>query len=164
MGLTGPAAIDGLSLAAEESWSKDGTGFSFHLESGPADPSPWLWLILGSAGTLVLGASAVALALARIERRPDDATLTAVGAGSLVRRGIAGWQSVVIVGLAGITGTLAGLIPMWGITLAMDDLRLADAPWLWLALLAVGLPLAIAVVSWLVPPRHPDLTRRTAIT
>lgn len=160
----GPAAIDGLSLAAEESWSKDGTGFSFHLESGPADPSPWLWLILGSAGTLVLGASAVALALARIERRPDDATLTAVGAGSLVRRGIAGWQSVVIVGLAGITGTLAGLIPMWGITLAMDDLRLADAPWLWLALLAVGLPLAIAVVSWLVPPRHPDLTRRTAIT
>lgn len=29
--------------------------------------------------------------------------------------------------------------------------------------LVIGLPLAIAAVSWLVPPRAPDLTRRTAI-
>ena len=34
----------------------------------------------------------------------------------------------------------------------------------WLAVLALGLPVAITFVAWLVPPRHPELTRRTAIT
>jgi hypothetical protein len=36
-------------------------------------------------------------------------------------------------------------------------------PWPWLALLAIGLPAAIVLAAWLVPPRHPDLTRRTVI-
>jgi hypothetical protein len=40
----------------------------------------------------------------------------------------------------------------------------SDMPWAWLVVLGVGLPAAIAAVSWLVPPRAPDLTRRTAIT
>jgi len=42
-------------------------------------------------------------------------------------------------------------------------LLIQDMPWLVLALLAVALPLAIALVSWLVPPRKAELTRRTAI-
>lgn len=41
--------------------------------------------------------------------------------------------------------------------------RFSDMPWLWILALGVALPVIIALVSWLVPPRRPDLTRRTAI-
>ena len=41
---------------------------------------------------------------------------------------------------------------------------LSDISWQILGLFCLGLPLAIALVNWLVPPRRPDLTRRTAIT
>ena len=160
-------ALDRLAQIAGQPWSADG-GFSYAVENGPPASDGWLWLILGAAGILVLGAGGVALGLARIERRPDDATLSAVGASSRLRRGVAFWQAIVIIGIGSVTGTVAGLIPMWGIVMqsASNDqyaLRMADTPWAWLALLAIGLPLAIAVVSWLIPPRRPDLTRRTAI-
>lgn len=116
----------------------------------------------------MLGAGGVALGLARIERRPDDATLSAVGATTGLRRRIAAWQALIIVGVGSVTGTVAGIIPMTGVVLQSQGepqyaLRLADAPWLWLGLLAVGLPVAIAAVSWLLPPRRADLTRRTVI-
>ncbi|MCR2812418.1 FtsX-like permease family protein [Microbacterium sp. zg.Y1084] len=137
------------------------------LESGPSAPAGWLWLILGATSVLVVAASAVALGLARVERRPDDATLAAVGGSRRLRRGIALWQALVITGLGTVTGAVAGILPVWGVVLASGNSynppQLTDLPWAWLALLAVGLPLAIAIVSWLVPPRHPDLTRRTAI-
>ncbi len=155
--------LDALAEVVAQPWGADG-GLSYGMENGPPDTAPWLWLIIGATGVLVLGASAVTLGLARFERRPDDATLTAVGAPRRLRRGIAFWQGVVIVGVGAVTGTLAGLIPMWGITLMQpDSLNIGDAPWPWLAGLALGLPIAIAIANWLVPPRHPDLTRRTAI-
>ncbi|MFT4228954.1 MAG: hypothetical protein QM602_01545, partial [Microbacterium sp.] len=142
-------------------------GFGYGVENGPPEAEPWLWLILGGTAALVIGASAVALGLARVERRPDDATLTAVGASTALRRGISFWHALIVTGLGGITGAIAGLLPVWGAVLAGQNVhyppQLADTPWGWLAVLALGLPLAIAVVSWLVPPRHPDLTRRTAI-
>lgn len=156
-------SLDKLALTVSQPWTEVG-GLSYGFETGPPDTAPWLWLILGAAGVLVLGAGAVTLGLARVERRPDDATLTAIGAPRLLRRGIAFWQGVVIVGVGAVTGTLAGIIPMWGITLSVESLSIGDTPWPWLAGLALGLPLAIAVANWLVPPRHPDLTRRTAIT
>ena len=156
-------SLDALAQVVAQPWSPDG-GLSYAMENGPPATAPWLWLIMATTGVLVLGAAAVTLGLARYERRPDDATLTAVGAPRRLRRGIAFWQGIVIVGVGAVTGTLAGLIPMWGITLMQpDQLDILDAPWPWLAALAIGLPLAIAMVNWLVPPRHPDLTRRTAI-
>jgi putative ABC transport system permease protein len=156
-------SLDALAEVVAQPWSSIG-GLTYAMENGPPDTAPWLLLIIGTAGVLVLGAAAVTLGLARYERRPDDATLTAVGAPRRLRRGIAFWQGIVIVGVGAVTGTLAGLIPMWGITLMQpDEQNIIDAPWPWLAGLALGLPIAIAAVNWLVPPRHPDLTRRTAI-
>ena len=159
-----PLALERIEQFAALESSQHG-GLAVSVENGPPDPAPWLWMILGAVGALVLGAGGVALGLARVERRPDDATLTAVGATPLVRRGIAFWQTIVIVGLGVASGTIAGLIPVWGLAAGLDrrGLDFADVPWLWLALLAVALPLTIAVVAWLVPPRHPELTRRTAI-
>ncbi|MGM7666272.1 FtsX-like permease family protein [Microbacterium sp. A93] len=160
-------ALDRLALAAGQPWGETG-GFTYSVENGPPSPAPALWLILGGAGVLVLGAGGVALGLARVERRPDDATLAAIGASPGIRRRIAFWQALIIVGIGSVTGTIAGVIPMFGIAMQSnltDDSAptMADTPWPWLVLLAVGLPLAIAVVSWLLPTRRPDLTRRTAI-
>ncbi|GAA3768034.1 hypothetical protein GCM10022240_20570 [Microbacterium kribbense] len=158
-----PEVTDALTAAAAGAHVGRG-GFDVYVEKGPAPIDPVLWAISGGAMALVLGAGAVCLGLARFERRPDDATLSAVGAGIRVRRRINAWQALIIVGIGTIVGTAAGLIPMWGIGQTSSDyLQFADAPWLWLGLLAFGLPVVTALVSWCVRPRMPDLTRRVAI-
>lgn len=132
---------------------------------GPPSDAAWMIPLLGAVAVLVLGASAVALGLARFERRPDDATLAAVGATPSLRRRIGFWQGLIIAGLGTIAGAAAGILPPIGFAIqSAGAQQLADIPWWLIGAVAVALPLAIAVVSWLVPPRHPDLTRRTAIT
>ncbi|WP_110588536.1 ABC transporter permease [Microbacterium suaedae] len=142
--------------------------FSASAGAEPPESGGWLWLILGAVSVLVVSASAVALGLSRVERRPDDATLAAVGAQPGVRRSISAWQALVIAGFGCVTGTIAGLMPVLGVVGILagttgGGLTVAEAPWGFWALLAFALPVAIALVSWLVPLRQPDLTRRTAI-
>jgi hypothetical protein len=142
-----------------------GWAFAPRYESGPPSDAVWVVPLLMTVAVLVLGASAVALGLARFERRPDDATLTAVGGTRGLRRRIGFWQGLVIAGFGTLAGTAAGILPPIGFAVqSQTDLRVQDIPWALLAALTICLPLAIAVVSWLVPPRQPDLTRRTAIT
>ncbi|MEI3846482.1 MULTISPECIES: FtsX-like permease family protein [unclassified Microbacterium] len=139
-------------------------GLSVSVEDGPDPVEPWLWLIVGVTVVLVLGASAVTLGLARFERRPDDATLTAIGGGRMLRRNVNAWQAAVIVGIGSAVGTATGYLSVWGLATAnASAFDVADTPWLWLAVLGIGLPVGITLAAWLVPPRQPDLTRRTAI-
>ncbi|MBW8761659.1 MAG: FtsX-like permease family protein [Microbacterium sp.] len=134
-------------------------------EDGPPDDTLWMAPIIAAVATLVLGASAVALSLARFERRPDDATVSAVGGSDGLRRRIGFWQGLIIAGFGTLTGAVAGILPPLGIAMQSGGMLLAsDIPWTVLVALAVALPLAIAVVSWLVTPRRPELTRRTVIT
>lgn len=139
-----------------------------YVENGPPAADAWVLPLLGGVSLLVLGASAVALALARYERRPDDATLSAVGGTRGLRRRVGFWQALVIAGFGTFAGVAAGILPPIGFVIqtqgnSYGELLLTDVPWGTLALFAVGLPLLIAVVNWLVPPRHPELTRRTVI-
>ncbi len=158
------SVLDRLEAEAQSVRFPDGAYLWFATERGPDPVAPWLWLIVGVAAVLVVGASAVVLGLARFERRPDDATLTAIGGSRGLRRRVNAWQAAIIVGIGAVVGTLSGLIPVWASAQSSADyLHLADLPWPWLGILALALPLAITLVAWLVPPRHPDLTRRTAI-
>ncbi|WP_156762209.1 ABC transporter permease [Microbacterium karelineae] len=167
------AQLDGLIATADEltaahSGDEVPTYFSAYEAVRPPEAAGWLWLILGAVSVLVVAASAVALGLSRIERRPDDATLAAVGAQPGVRRSVSAWQALVIAGFGCAAGTLAGLMPVLGLVGILagttgDGLTVDAAPWGFWAILAFALPLAIALVSWLVPLRRPDLTRRTAI-
>lgn len=158
------AALDRLTAEASGTRFADGSSLWVHTERGPDPVAPWLWLIVAIAAVLVVGASAVVLGLARFERRPDDATLTAVGGSRRLRRNVNAWQAAIIVGIGAAVGTVAGLIPVWGtVQSSAGAQNLADLPWPWLGILAIGLPVAITLVAWLVPPRHPELTRRTAI-
>lgn len=157
-------AVDRITAEADGVRIGDGGLFAFE-ERGPDSVTPWLWGILAAAAALVVGASAVCLGLARFERRPDDATLSAVGGGPVLRRNVSAWQAAVIVGIGSLVGAAVGIIPAWGLTqTATAYFDFADTPWLWLGLLAVALPLSVTAVAWLVPPRRPELTRRTAIT
>lgn len=149
--------------------SSDGRVYvSAWLPNQPPESASWLWLILGAVSVLVVAASAVALGLSRVERRPDDATLAAVGAQPGVRRAVSAWQALVIAGFGCVTGAVAGLVPIVGAALIIDGttgdgFSLAKVPWTFIGLLAVAVPLAITIVSLLVPLHRADLTRRTAI-
>lgn len=123
--------------------------------------------LLALVTVTVLGASAVALGLARFERRPDDATLAAVGGSAMLRRNIAFWQGLVIAGFGTVAGAAAGVLPPLGFVLQSratpQALDAVDIWWPTILVVVLGLPLAVAVVNWLVPPRRADLTRRTTI-
>lgn len=135
------------------------------VENGPPSDAGWVVPLLTAVSVLVLGASAVALGLARFERRPDDATLAAVGGTRSLRRRIGFWQGLIIAGFGTAAGALAGILPPIGFSIQSGGTqRLSDIPWWLIASLVVALPLAIALANWLVPPRHPELTRRTVIT
>ena len=134
----------------------------------PPDAAPWLWLVLGAVSVLVIAASAVSLGLSRHERGPDDATLAAVGAPGRVRRSVNAFQALVVAGFGCLTGTVAGLMPVLGVVVILrmttgDGPTLLEVPWSFYGLLAVALPIAIALVSGAVPPARADLTHRTAI-
>ncbi len=134
------------------------------VEDGPPSDAAWMVPLLAAVSVLVLGASAVALGLARFERRPDDATLAAVGGTRALRRGIGFWQGLIIAGFGTVAGAAAGILPPIGFAIqSQGTQRLDDIPWGVIGAVVLALPLAIAVTNWIVPPRHPDLTRRTAI-
>lgn len=138
---------------------------SVWIENGP-EPT-WLYIILATlliAGVLFVGASAVAIGLSRADGRADDATLAAVGATRSLRRAFAFWQAVVLVGIGTAAGTLAGLVTTYGIAVADQSGNIAfDPPWIALSALAVGMPLVIALGSWLVASKPVALVRRAAI-
>jgi putative ABC transport system permease protein len=68
-----------------------------------------LLLLAVAAGVVALGAAGIATGLAAADRRPDLATLGAVGASPRVRRSLSLSQSGVIAGLGTTLGVLAGL-------------------------------------------------------
>lgn len=168
------ALLDGLAADAETitaSSSADEVPLFVTAERADPPPSaaPWLWLILGAVSVLVVAASAVALGLSRHERRPDDATLASVGAPARVRRSVNAFHALVIAGFGCVTGTIAGLMPVIGVVVILrmttgEGPSLVEMPWSFYGLLAIALPIAIALVSGAAPPGRADLTRRTAIT
>ncbi len=157
-------AIDAINqFSMSGSATASGGAFWVSVERGPDNPLPWYLLVLGVAGILVLGASAVSIGLARFDGRADDATLAAVGGTRGIRRSISFWQAIVIAGIGAWCGALTGILPSWGFVQASYGLRVTDFPWLLIAGIAVGLPLLVAASAWLISPRPAVLTRRTAI-
>ena len=119
-----------------------------------------MWGLLGLAGLIAIASSAVAIGLARFDGRQDDATLSALGAGRLVRKSFAFWQAVIIAGLGSVLGAATGLVPAW----ALSAVGLPFVPpLLQIGLVVVGLPLLIACGSWLLATRNKVSARRMAI-
>ncbi len=154
---------EALALAVEQLPDLPPSGLYAYIERGPQDyAAVWVWGLLGIAGLIALASSAVAIGLARIDGRSDDATLAALGAGPLVRRSFAFWQALIIAGIGSLLGAAMALVPAWALS-ANPDLPFAP-PWLQIGLAVVVLPLAIAVGSWLTSSRGTVTNRRMAIS
>ena len=134
------------------------------VEAGPQDYGTLIsWWILLACLVIAISAGATAIGLARVDGRADDMTLASLGAAARIRKSIAFVQALIICGVGAIIGTALGLLPAVALGFATTSLPFAP-PVLQLTLTAVGIPVVIAVGSWLlVGTRRGDLTRRTAI-
>lgn len=115
---------------------------------------------LGRSALIALASSAIAIGLARFDGRQDDATLSALGAGRVVRKSFAFWQAIIIAGIGSVLGAATGLVPAW----ALSAIGLPfEPPWLLIGSAVVGLPLLIAAGSWLLATRSKVSARRVSI-
>jgi putative ABC transport system permease protein len=132
------------------------------VETGPTQfAGVFAWLILAISGLITLGASAIALGLARIDGRRDEFIIGAVGAPPSTLRGIAFWQGIVLAGLGSLIGTAVSLVPAYALSLSAFAFA---PPWPQLAATAVGVPLLIAAVTAITRrTRRPLLLGRNAI-
>jgi putative ABC transport system permease protein len=159
------SAWQGLGGADRDRWS----GPSFWYEAGPTDSQGIVRvLVLAFAAAVTIGATAVAIGLARSDGRRDDEVLDAVGAAPVLRRRVSAWQAAILAGVGAVVGTLLGLLPIRALTLRftagpVGATHMPFVPdWPVLALLAIGLPLLVTAGTWLSAGRgHRVALRRT---
>ncbi len=115
----------------------------------------------GALGFLVI-VLLISAGLAAAEGREANAVLASIGASPRVRKALAGWQSGTTGMLGCALGGLIGVIFGMTFTQVMSGASLS-VPWLGLAVLLLGTPLAAAAVAWLFtraklpPPRRERL-------
>lgn len=148
--------------------SRDLTGDPWGLqsvaESGPDDiVGVAAWVLVGVSGAIALTASAIAIGLARIDGRRDEAILGAMGATRRLRRAVSFWQAVLLAGIGAVVGAGLGLLAAGALALPGGPMLFAP-PLLQLGIAALGVPLLIAVGAWLLAGRATALpTDRSAI-
>jgi putative ABC transport system permease protein len=102
------------------------------------------------AGALSLMIVGVGLALMSREAQRDDTLLTLVGASPRVRRGLAAARAGVLTLLGGVLAVPAGLLPIWGLSVASRGGAAADLviPAASVAAVVVLVPAAAAGAAW----------------
>jgi putative ABC transport system permease protein len=98
-----------------------GWGYVERSTSEADEFTPLLVVLAAAAGLVALGAAAIATGLAAADRRPDLATLGAVGASPRVRRSLSLSQSGVIAGIGTCLGLLAGLGAAFAVLAALNQ-------------------------------------------
>lgn len=144
--------------------------------------------VVGVWGALLfaLAATLLVTGLALSEARGDLAVMSAVGAAPQLRRRFAAWSAGVVALVGTALGALGGIMPAWAALSAVSLLSDPDRclwmpsgagpwdgincsvpvavplvmPWAWLAALVVLVPVAAAVVQYLVTPARVALPRR----
>ncbi|MDN4649541.1 FtsX-like permease family protein [Curtobacterium sp. PsM8] len=143
---------------------------SFTVEAGPQDPfRPIALVVVLLAGIVTLGATTVAIGLARADGRRDDEVLDAIGASPGVRRRVSTWQAAVLTLVGSLVGVALGVLPLRALTLrftptplGVSHLPFAPDPTS-LVVLAIGLPLLVTAGVWAVAGRRRRVAvRRTA--
>ncbi|MGN8049201.1 hypothetical protein ACTJKO_05885 [Curtobacterium sp. 22159] len=141
-------------------------GPSFVYEEGPVDAQGIVTaIVLALAAAVTIGATAVAIGLARSDGRRDDEVLDAVGAAPVLRRRVSAWQAAILTTVGAVIGTVLGLLPIRALTLRFTAGPVGTthmpfvADWPVLALLAIGLPLVVTAGTWLSTGRR----RRVAV-
>jgi putative ABC transport system permease protein len=120
-------------------------------------------LAVALSAVIALSVVAIATALSAAESRNDLATLTAIGAGPRIRRGVRATQAGVLAALGGVLAIPAGLLPAVTVLAARDTAGYLILPWGAMAAAAIAVPLVAAGAAALLSrtPRT-TLTRRLA--
>ncbi|ROP72547.1 ABC transporter permease [Curtobacterium sp. PhB115] len=131
-------------------------GPQFFYEAGPVDSGAIIRaIVLALAAAVTIGATAVAIGLARSDGRRDDEVLDAIGAAPRLRRRVSTWQAAILASVGAVIGTLLGLLPIRALTLRFGDGPVGTShmpfvpDWPVLALLAIGLPILVSAGAWL---------------
>lgn len=162
-GLPGQAQRDALMELSLELVG-DQWGMWSVVEGGPIDiVGPAAWVLVAISAVIALAASAIALGLARIDGRRDEAILGAVGATRILRRAVSFWQAALLAGMGASVGSVLGIAAAGALALPGGPLPFSP-PWLQVAIVAVGMPVLIAAGAWLVASKSRVLpTDRSAI-
>ena len=154
--------------AAAAALAREAPGAYLYVERGFTGRQPLvLWVLVGLAAVVGLGATGLAVALTAAESRPDLATLAAVGGGPGLRRRFAAAQAAVVAGLGVGVGVLTGLA-LGRILVLAERYRFEPAdigwqvvtPWPAVLVVALGVPLlAVGGAFLLTPPRLPMVRR-----
>jgi putative ABC transport system permease protein len=129
------------------------------FEPNPFWSSSWI-LTLVTAGGLVLALliTAIALAMATVDNRADDATLTALGAGPDLSRKVRAWEGTLLSGMGVVLAVPMGMLPV----LAVQSTRTYDYPivfpWTTVGILVLGVP----TLAWLIGYASARTPRRVA--
>lgn len=153
-------ALAGLSESLTgDPWVLDGIA-----QRGPPDfLGPTIPILISATAAIALAASAIALGLARIDGRRDEAILGAVGATRMLRRASGFWQALLLAGLGSLVGTGLGVMAAGALALPGGPLPFAP-PVVPLAIIGFVVPLAIALGAWIFAGRGAPLpTDRSAI-
>jgi putative ABC transport system permease protein len=112
---------------------------------------------------LALGILAMSVGLIRSETARDLRTLTATGASSLTRRELTAATAFALALGGAVLGTLAAYVAAIGYAFSnrLDGLsELTNVPVTNLLIILVGMPIAAAVVGWLLAGREPSAISR----
>ncbi|SDK04417.1 putative ABC transport system permease protein [Nocardioides sp. YR527] len=121
------------------------------------DTAVIVWLLLVTLGAvLMIGGALTATHLALNDARPDLATLSAVGARTRTRRGVAASYALVVTLLGAVPGALIGFVPGIAISYPITTegwperdsvaAHYLEIPWDLVGIVVVGLPLLIALI------------------
>jgi putative ABC transport system permease protein len=117
---------------------------------------------VATAGGALLGLGILALTVGLIRSAGDLRTLTATGATSAIRRSL----TATTAGALALLGAFLGLATAYAGLIAMhrDDLGyLSSVPFLHLALVIAGVPVAATAAGWLLSGREPRAIARPVI-
>ena len=159
-----PSAVEALNGR----WADEGLEFQVEVFKELQSTSPAaLAYLTGALILLVLGVSSISVSLALTDARADLATLGAVGARPQVRRRIAAAYALVIAGTGLLLGGVGGIVgaavfvsaQKHQYSVANESWQLVIS-WPHLALLVLGVPAVVTVLTWLVGGRKLPAVRR----
>ncbi len=129
------------------------------FEPNPFWSSSWILTLVTAGGlALALLITGIALAMATVDNRADDATLTALGAGPDLSRKVRAWEGTLLSGLGVVLAVPMGMLPV----LAVQSTRTYDYPivfpWVTMGILMLGVP----ALAWLIGYASAPTPRRVA--
>jgi hypothetical protein len=129
------------------------------FEPNPFWSSSWI-LTLVTAGGLVLALliTAIALAMATVDNRADDATLTALGAGPDLSRKVRAWEGTLLSGIGVVLAVPMGMLPVLAVQSTRTYSYPIVFPFVTVGLLVLGVP----ALAWLLGYASARTPRRVA--